>query len=85
MLLIDIMFHYLPLYNKFRTVEMALVIPGLVFPVIAIWGLKTVFSGNVDDKEFKRCFLWSLGITGGICLNYLSNTFAVIEFSFGLR
>lgn len=64
----DIMFHYLPLYNKFRTVEMALVIPGLVFPVIAIWGLKTVFSGNVDDKEFKRCFLWSLGITGGICL-----------------
>ena len=35
----DLMFHYLPLYNKFRTVEMALVIPGLVFPIVAIWGL----------------------------------------------
>ena len=34
----DFMFHYLPMYNKFRTVEMALVIPGMVFPIIAIWG-----------------------------------------------
>ena len=34
----DFMFHYLPMYNKFRTVEMALVIPGMVFPIIAILG-----------------------------------------------
>ena len=27
----DVVFHHLPLYNKFRTVEMALVIPGLIF------------------------------------------------------
>lgn len=64
----DVMFHYLPLYNKFRTVEMALVIPGLVFPVVAIWGLKTIFSGQLDDKQLKKSFLWSLGITGGLCL-----------------
>ena len=64
----DIMFHYLPLYNKFRTVEMALVIPGLVFPLVAIWGLRDIFRGNVDDKTMKKGFLWSLGITGGICL-----------------
>ncbi len=42
----DIMFHYLPLYNKFRTVEMALVIPGLVFPLVAIWGLGK-YSGEM--------------------------------------
>ena len=59
---------YLPLYNKFRTVEMALVIPGLVFPLVAIWGLREIFRGNVDDKTMKKGFLWSLGITGGICL-----------------
>lgn len=64
----DIMFHYLPLYNKFRTVEMALVIPGLVFPLVAIWGLREIFRGNVDDKTMKKGFLWSLGITGGISL-----------------
>ena len=64
----DIMFHYLPLYNKFRTVEMALVIPGFVFPIVGIWGLREIFRGNVDDKTMKNGFLWSAGITGGICL-----------------
>lgn len=64
----DIMFHYLPLYNKFRTVEMALVIPGLVFPIVAIWGLKEILAEKVEEARLKKGFLWSLGITGGICL-----------------
>ncbi|MDR1555845.1 MAG: MFS transporter, partial [Tannerellaceae bacterium] len=64
----DLMFHYLPLYNKFRTVEMALVIPGLVFPVVAIWGLRLILAGEVEDERLKKGFTWSLGITGGICL-----------------
>ena len=67
-LLNDFLFHHLPLYNKFRTPEMALVIPGLVFPVIGIWGLKEILSEKVDDKLFKKGFLWALGITGGLCL-----------------
>lgn len=64
----DIMFHYLPMYNKFRTVEMALVIPGLVFPLVAIWGLREIFAEKVDEVVLKKGFLWSLGLTGGICL-----------------
>ncbi|MDR1645489.1 MAG: YfhO family protein [Tannerellaceae bacterium] len=64
----DIMFHYLPLYNKFRTVEMALVIPGLVFPVVAIWGLRRILAGEVEEEQLKKGFNWSLGISGGICL-----------------
>jgi Ca2+/Na+ antiporter len=64
----NIMFHYLPLYNKFRTVEMALVIPGLVFPMIAIWGLKDLFAGDVDRERFKRGMIGALSITGGLCL-----------------
>ena len=64
----DIMFHYLPLNNKFRTVEMALAIPAMVFPIIGIWGLREIFSGEVKDTVLKKGFLWSLGLTGGICL-----------------
>lgn len=64
----DFMFHYLPMYNKFRTVEMALVIPGLVFPVIAIWGLKEILSEKVDDALLKKGLVVSLAITGGLCL-----------------
>lgn len=64
----DFMFHYLPMYNKFRTPEMALVIPGFVFPIIAVWGLKEVFFGETDEKLFKKGFFWALGITGGLSL-----------------
>lgn len=64
----DFIFHYLPLYNKFRTVEMALVIPGLVFPLIAIWGVNDLFREKVDDKTFKKGWIGALAITGGLCL-----------------
>ena len=61
-------FHYLPFYNKFRTPEMALVIPGLVFPIIAFWGLKEILEEKVDKKLLKKGLIGSLSITGGICL-----------------
>jgi hypothetical protein len=64
----DFIFHTLPGYNKFRTVEMALVIPGLAFPIIAIGGLNTLFNDKVEESVLKKGFLWALGITGGICL-----------------
>ncbi len=64
----NIMFHYLPGYNKFRTPETALVIPGLLFPLIGIWGLNIILKQKVDDNKLKKAFIWSLGITGGICL-----------------
>jgi len=61
-------FHHLPMYNKFRTPEMALVIPGLVFPVIAFWGLKNILEEKADAKLLKRGLIWSLSITGVISL-----------------
>jgi hypothetical protein len=35
----DFLFDYLPLYNKFRTPEMALVIPQILFPMLAVMGI----------------------------------------------
>jgi hypothetical protein len=62
------LFHHLPLYNKFRTPEMALVIPGLIFPIIGFWGLTDLFSKKVDDKTFRQGLITSFAITGGLCL-----------------
>lgn len=62
------MFHYLPMYNKFRTVEMALVIPGLVVPIVAFWGLKELFAGEVEEAAWKRGMIGALAITGGLSL-----------------
>jgi hypothetical protein len=64
----EFLFHYLPMYNKFRTVSMALVIPGMIFPIIGIWGLKTVLSQKVEKKKLLKAFYWSFGLTGGLCL-----------------
>ena len=64
----DLMFHYLPLYNKFRTVEMALVIPGLVFPIVAIWGLREILAEKVEETCLRKGFFWALGLTGGLCV-----------------
>jgi len=62
------LFHHLPFYNKFRTPEMALVIPGFVFPILAFWGLKDILEEKADAKLLKKGLIWSLSITGGICL-----------------
>jgi len=62
----DFMFHNLPMYNKFRTVEMALVIPGLVAPLIGFWGLKCILDGEVDAKKMKQGLIGALAITGGL-------------------
>lgn len=64
----DFMFHYLPMYNKFRTPSMALVIPEMTFPLIGIWGLSLVLRQQADGKLLQRGFWWALGITGGLCL-----------------
>ena len=60
----DFMFHHLPMYNKFRTVEMALVIPGLVAPLIGFWGLKCILDGKVDAKKMKQIMIPTIA-----CLN----------------
>jgi len=64
----DFLFYHLPMYSKFRTVSMALVIPGLTFPLIGFWGLKRIVEGKVDIRLLKKYLIWSLCIAGGICL-----------------
>ena len=64
----DFFFYYVPLYNKFRTVSMSLVITGLAVPLLAMMVLKEI----IEDKDFinknKIGFYVSLGITAGISL-----------------
>ncbi|GHT55719.1 membrane protein [Bacteroidia bacterium] len=64
----DFLFYHLPMYSKFRTPSMALVIPGLTFPLIGFWGLKRIVGEKVDAKQLKKSLIWALSITGGICL-----------------
>lgn len=51
----NFLFDYLPIYNKFRTPEMALVIPQLLFPFMAVLTVEKIMSGTVaaDNKKFR--------------------------------
>ena len=64
----DWMYYHFPLYNKFRTVETALVIPAFTFPVLSILALKELIENKLAKEKLLRSLYWSAGITAGICL-----------------
>jgi hypothetical protein len=64
----DFMYYYFPYYNKFRTVETALVIPAFTFPILAVMALKALTEKEPDKSHLTKALYWSAGITGGICL-----------------
>lgn len=62
------LFDHLPMYNKFRTPSMAMVIPGLTFCLLALWGLKEYLSGKLQDAKLFNGLKNSFIITAGLCL-----------------
>ena len=61
-------FKYLPLYNKFRTVSMALVVLQVALPVLGFMTLDRIVREEYERKRFLKAFCWALGITGGFSL-----------------
>ena len=61
-------FKYLPLYNKFRSVSMALVVLQVTMPVLGFVTLDRILRGEYGRKRFLKAFWWALGITGGFSL-----------------
>ncbi|MCQ2116749.1 MAG: hypothetical protein MJY76_01230 [Bacteroidales bacterium] len=76
----ELFFNYMPMYNKFRTVSMILVILQILIPIMAVLALDKVLyqrnvlesangnNENLNPTDLKKALLWSLGITGGISL-----------------
>lgn len=62
----DWFFYHFPMYNKFRAVSSALVIPALTVLTVAIWGMKDFFGGDMEDAKLRKSLYISAGITGGI-------------------
>ena len=61
-------FDVLPLYNKFRTVSMALVVLQVTLPLLGFVTLDRIVREEYDKKRFLKAFWWALGITGGFSL-----------------
>jgi len=61
-------FKCLPLYNKFRTVSMALVVLQVALPVLGFLTLDRILKAQAFSAGFMKAFWWALGLTGGFCL-----------------
>ena len=66
----EIFFKYAPLYNKFRTVSMILVIMQVTVPLMGILGVNAALFAKepLPDRKVRNGLLTALGVTGGISL-----------------
>ena len=69
--LTNLFLDYFPVYNKFRTVSMILIMAEFAIPLMAILGLNTIINGKIEKKDLAKPILRSLYITGGICIFFI--------------
>lgn len=64
------LFYHLPLYNKFRTPSMSLVMANVTMVVMAVLALKAIFDKDnpLDKKKLNLGLYISTGITAGFIL-----------------
>ena len=61
-------FNHVPLYNKFRTPSMALVLANVCMAILAALTLKAVFDKERDRKRINRGLYIATGLVGGLIL-----------------
>lgn len=65
-------FYNVPLYSKFRTVSMILVILQITIPLLAVLALDTVLKeekeAGYDKNRYMKALKWSVALTGGFAL-----------------
>jgi len=67
----NLFFNYFPLYNKFRTVSMILIIVQLAIPIIAILGLNSFLNSDLNTKVKRNKILLAGGLGVFICLGFV--------------
>ena len=61
-------FEYVPFYNKFRTVSMALIVLQVTLPLLGFYVLDKVLKGDYPKKEMMKGGFIAFGLIAGFCL-----------------
>ena len=61
-------FDYAPMYNKFRTVSMALIVLQTTMPLLGFYVLDRILKEDYDKKVLTKAGLIAYGVTAGFCL-----------------
>ena len=65
------LFNHLPMYNKFRTPSMALVLANVSMVMLGMLALKQIFSAEVDAKLKRKALYIAGGVTAVVLLGGL--------------
>ena len=60
-------FEYAPMYNKFRTVSMALTVLQVTLPMLGFYALDRILKETYEKKVMMKALYISFGITAGFC------------------
>ena len=60
-------FNYAPMYSKFRTVSMALIVLQVTLPMLGFYVLDRVLKEKYEKKQMMKALYISFGITAGFC------------------
>ena len=63
----DFMFYHFPMFNKFRTPSMILVLTTFVMAFFGFYGLKALYNTDNNQAYLKKSLYISLAISGGLC------------------
>ncbi len=74
------MFDHFPLFNKFRSPNMALSISSVIFPMLAIWALKDIMEEKISKEELWKKAKYSLIITAGLSALLLVSTQTMLDY-----
>ena len=77
----EFLFHYLPMYNKFRVPATALIIAEVTMAAMAVLALKEIIENKENRKSFLKPVYISAGITGGLCLIFAVFGTSLMSFS----
>ena len=61
-------FDYAPMYNKFRTVSMALIVLQVTVPLLGFYALDRIIKGKYTSREVCKAALPAYILTGVFCL-----------------
>ena len=77
----DFLFYHLPLYSKFRTPAMALIIAEVTMAAMAVLALKEILEDKENRSKYIKPLYISAAITGGLCLLFALIGGSLMSFS----
>ena len=60
-------FEYVPMYSKFRTVSMALIVLQVTLPMLGFYVLDRILKEKYEKKKVMKAMYIAFGVTAGFC------------------